>query len=463
MPAFERPPSEIEPKSDATGRVVSKEMQTALVETKFTPLQSLITHIEGSRYVVTCYRQLVGASDQLKKQELNIDPQYQQYERISALEIRLQGDLSFSADEENKERTIEGEAITYPGIVFNFGDMLIGDAGDGRRAVFGIDTAVPLTWRKQTCYRIRFTLVDYLDKERQDDFDRKTVTKLTFVKSFVDYGKFPLVIDEVYRGYRELHRLHEAMKSEYLRTYFSEVCQTLLVPDQPNVVFDPFLTQAVLALLETENHPLVRKINFFHLDNDYAFRTTTVWNSLLYVNASHLHVCAQRLGVVNKRVVYNRPAQGGPFWSQIDQIMYPIDSRTDADWRLKRSAPGTFYRLVRGRAALTDFDRLVPEKDLRTVETVDAFPVGYKVPDIHRVTADEMYVFTKAFYDQDATRMSRLELMVWKLLNHEELDVIDLEDLVKGSKLWDNLERFYYVPVLMILCTVALRGPAAME
>jgi hypothetical protein len=113
-----------------------------------------------------------------------------------------------------------------------------------------------------------------------------------------------------------------------------------------------------------------------------------------------------------------------------------------------------------GPAPIHDFNRLIREKDLTDVKVVESRDPKDKVPNIWDTNDDTYYVFSKAFYEEDYTKMSHLEKLVWSVLNQQELDVPKLAELVRQSKEWDKLERFYYVPVLMILNILALRGPS---
>lgn len=461
MPILNQPPSLVKGQVNATGNVKAPEMRSAPVSTRDVPLQSFMVNIEGSILVARYWRQIKAQNDKLQPLDIGIDPQYQEYERIDKFETRQQGDWSFSVDPQTQEKTLTGETVIYPSIEPNAGDMMELDSGDGKPALFKVDSAEPITWRKQTCYRLNFSYYSAMTKEVVANLELKTTRKMIFIKSHVEHGKYPILAEEEYGTYRDLRRMFQTIESEYLRNFFTENVQTITVPNQGYVLYDPFLAKAILALLETSKHSLMRKMAVFSLENDYAFRMTSVWDSLLMVEPSHLHVCAWRMGAVDKDVLYTRPLQGGIYWSKLDRIMYPLDSRTDADVQFGINKRGAAYKLRRSSAPINDFERLVINKDLRDVEIVEEFPHDYETPDIHRVTIDECYVFSKAFYTMDYPKMSRLERMVWSFLHHEPIDVPALYELAEGSVMWDKLERLYYVPVLIILITVALRGPSS--
>lgn len=448
------------PQKPATGRAVPVEMKTALVQTAFQPRQSLLTMIQGSILIIDLFKQLLGSADASKAQAQELDAPWQQYDLIRDMEVRLQGDFSFAPNEESAGRTVTGEFITYPGVVLNMGDMFRADAGDGRRGIFTVIKATPLSYYKQTCYTVQFQLLATDDARREADLMKKVVETYHFVADFARFGKNPILIDELYNDYRNLFRVSETMISEYLRLYFSEVSQTLMIPGQDIAAYDPFLVKAVLSILETTQHPMLRKVSRHNVDSQYAFRTTTVWDALLQMEPSHLYLACQRCGLAPKGVVSSRASFGGAYWSKIDEIMYPIDEREDVDANRTYNPSIDTQGLHPGPAPLHDFRRLIPVKDTTQIAIVESRDPGDNVPNIHDVTIDDYYVFSEAFYKEDHEKMSHLETMVWSVINQNELDVPKLAELVNQSKRWDKLERFYYIPVLMVLAGLALRGPA---
>lgn len=459
MPLVNPKPSDAKPLVQGSGRAQPVEMHSALVQTRFTPMAALAMFTEGATIVCTYYRQLVDVDDNLMPQQVNRKAPYQQYEKIIGLEMKQQGDLNFSQDEGTKDVTITGTAIMFGGVIPNKGDMFRADLGDGQAGVFTVLTSERLSVRKESQYRIDFQVVgDDKDVDRLKDLEDKTVVTLYFVKDFLNAGKNPLLIDEEYNAYVQLRRVFATMVNEYLRTFFSETCQTLILPDQAQTTYDPFLAKAVVTLLETTRNPMMRKVTLHNVDQDYGFRTTTVWDSILNVEPSHLWAAAQRMEVRGAEITYNLASFSGVYWSKINRLVYPIDHRTDADRVLAPSQPASHAVLNLSGAAVDDFQRLISKRDLTVAEQGPAQPIS-PVPHIHRITDDEYYVFSRAFYEQKTAEQSQLERLVWSMLNQEDIDVPTLYALVLESQKWDNLERFYLVPVLIALSILVLRGP----
>lgn len=457
----------INPKKEAikpstTGHAVPVKMRTAVVETRFTPVQDLLTNISGGRVVCTWFSQIVASNDHLRPLDISLEPAQQSYDRIEQLEFRQQGDMSHSISEQNKEADTTGEGIMYPGFTPNDHDMFIADIGQGQWGIFEVKKATPLSIYKQTCYRISYRLMWVESSTHLKDLERKTVATRFFVMDFLRAGKNPIVIDEEYNSYRRLDRLFETLLGDYFRTFFSDVNQTLVIPNQQGGAYDPFLVKAVLSILQVTQNPILKQVQKHALDVSYAHNVTTFWDALLNVEPSYLYLAAQRMGLINKSAVKDRGVWGGMYWTQMNQLVYPIDSRNDADTQFTKIVSVSPTQMQDAGGPVDDLERLV----LNNADTVnmplvgdDEAPVA-KRRQIPNVNEDFYYVFTKAFYFQDHSNMSELESMVWSFLEHNEIDVIKLIAMVDSSRRWDKLERFYFAPILMVLCIVAFRGPS---
>lgn len=445
-----------------TGKALPVEMRSAVVETRFNPVQDLITNISGARLVIDCYSQLLGSSDHPRALDIELPPAQQQYNRIQNMEVRQQGDLSQSLDESTNEFTVTGEFITYAGFyVPNVGDMYVMDVGQGEWGIAAATQASPLTIYKQTCYRVQFRVLYRMDSMRLKNLQDKVVDQMHFVMDFLRAGKNPVIVDQEHDRYRRLDRLHSAMVADYVRSFFSDVNKTLIIPGQDGGAYDPFLVKAVLSLLQVTDHPLMGELSRHAVDVQYAYKTTTIWDALLQVEPSYLYLATQRVGLVTKNLIRDRSVFGGAYWHQFKQVMFPLDSRIDADTQFTRVMLPTEKKLEDGGAPLTDIERLIINTaDSVNMAIVDEYSSPEEPPMIPVVNQDLFYVFTEAFYKKDTANMSQLELFVWSVLDHNEIDVEKLYAFVDMSRRWDRLERFYYVPVLIWLCVIAFRGPS---
>ena len=65
-------------------------------------------------------------------------------------------------------------------------------------------------------------------------------------------------------------------------------------------------------------------------------------------------------------------------------------------------------------------------------------------------------MLSEHFYTESSTQ-SRLELLVRQHINREDLNMDALRSVISSSLDWDNLERFYYHPLLIALIKSTLR------
>jgi hypothetical protein len=147
----------------------------------------------------------------------------------------------------------------------------------------------------------------------------------------------------------------------------------------------------------------------------------------------------------------------------------------DAGYSRENYQTPALNRVVRGRARFNELNRLIQSNTLNTnplYETYDKMPkdaadgdlyfVGEASPAIRRVTVDNFYVFSEAFYNHYGDQpLSQLEALTLAALKGEAINIRTLEKLCQGAKFWDNVERFYYIPVLLALLRVYPRNIAS--
>ena len=73
---------------------------------------------------------------------------------------------------------------------------------------------------------------------------------------------------------------------------------------------------------------------------------------------------------------------------------------------------------------------------------------------IKQITVDDYYVFSKEFYE-DISEQSQLEILTAQTLRGQPVDLKVLADLADYAVKFDNLERFYYTPIILALIKMA--------
>ena len=79
------------------------------------------------------------------------------------------------------------------------------------------------------------------------------------------------------------------------------------------------------------------------------------------------------------------------------------------------------------------------------------------VPLIKPVSVDDYYIFSEDFYKR-TENLSVLEAQVLQYIDGKEVNPKALKVLLENYIYWPRLERFYYIPVLLILIMSVMKA-----
>lgn len=455
MPILTKRPEDtrvVEPtKQTDSPQVMVPEEQSVFVDTRYESRASLLTHIEGSSWIVKYYQQQLTNSSELHYQQLSKDAVYQQYIEIAGLEIKVSGSLNQSQDAETKEFDVTGEATLYPPVIANKGDMFVADIGDGREGIFAVTNTEKLTILRESCFRIEYTLVAHSDRERLQDLENKTIKKTHFVKRLLQHGEDPIVVNEDYHRYLSLGEYKERLITTYFANFYSKEISTLEVPDQEFITFDPFLVKTITSFMDTDEHPILRDIKCYSIDLPKKERPLTLWDSVLRMNSGILPMVHEKMALVDSRCFGAVPQYEGVYFSNVKDVVYPIDKDqpfpTVSDFR-----PGKFdTRDIRHQFNTTRLGSLGSFKKAVN-EGIDS------LQDIHPVTFDDYYVLSENFYMRNKIGQSKLETLLRNALEGIPINQRILVELCDAQDKWARLEKFYYTPILLLLIKLVYRG-----
>jgi hypothetical protein len=422
-----------------------------VVDTRYTPRASLVTYVDGANWTINYYSQVIDQSNDLSPQQADRPGSYQQYALIQSLIVKVSQALSTSQDAESKSMELAGSATVLPGLIPNKGDMFLADTGDGREGLFVVTDSVKKSFLKDTVYDIEYVLTNYATQGLLKDLNAKVIQTSTFVEGNLLIGKSPILASSAYTDLQLFQKQYQLLMNQYFGTFYSHEFQTLLVPDQGQglSVYDSFLVHAILSWITTDEHPMIQRIKAWNVDGDLAMKAQTVWDALSQMNVAVLPMVCQQMAVCNTAYFTRYAFFNGIYFSGMASTIYPMDSRTDVDaGYIPYITPG-MGPLGEGNTPYRELHKLL------SVQTLPGFsynPVGSNVlPDIIPVTTDEYYVFSQGFYSNPAIPASNMELVTLQALNGEAIDPVVLHRLCNNAVAWNNLERFYYVPVLMAI------------
>ncbi len=428
--------------------VQGPDAQSTLVDTKYVPMASLVTFIEGSSYTVNYYSQVLGQDTALYSHDPGQSRLYEQYKKINRLEIKLDGPLNTNQDDDSKRFAVTGSGTMHSLVIPNHGDMFVADAGDGREAIFQVDLSEKKSIFNDSVYSITFTMICFVKEnpQKMQDLEAKVVQELHYIHDFARQGQNPLIATSALENLRKLNTLRTDLIEEYFKMFFSREYSTLILPGQLDAVYDSFVPNVLKKIVDsTECHWIV-KTKILNVHDDDALKLNNLWTLLLTRNKHQERFMIKRMGLVSVRNFSYNPQLDGIRFSGIQKLVYPdvVNAPIDAGHNLlkktlldeKLSNVPSMYGDMQGIADAND-----------NTQT--------NVPMIYNVLVDDYYILSQVFYEGKG-KMSRLEVLVRNYIDEKSLDPSEVLAIADSYTVWGGLERFYYIPILLILMQEAI-------
>lgn len=413
------------------------------VDQRWTPKTDLLTHVEGSSWVVDYYSQVLGNDSPLSGQQLTVSPAYQSYKKIKSFELKVSTALSTSQDDESKEMTVSGSAIVYHAVIPNEGDMFIADIGEGKTGVFRITSTVKKSIFKAACYEINYSL-DTDQQEKKNDLESKVVDTVHFNKDYITLGKDPLILTNDHVALLNLKQAYDVMSYQYFKKFLSHEYKTLILPNQGGKsIYDPYLTRFLLDTVDNWECQDARLVRMLSVDDDPVMKCSSLWTALLRREQQYLDTSFSQVGLVSTRTFSSNPRFNGIRYTGIGYVVYPTDSVVAVDNEIMTNTkPLSELRIAASAAKQGQLNAMVRAVNLQA-------PQGYW-SDIKPVTCDEYYVLSEAFYARNEEQ-SYLESVVWRFIEGQSIEAQVLIDASKALNNWGALEQFYYTPIVMLM------------
>jgi len=426
----------------------------ALIDIKEIPFAALLTHIEGSSWTVDYYSQVLGQNEALSPYQPGQLPPYQQYLLVHKYEMKLQGALSIGHDSDTGNMSATGTAITYPFLRPNVGDAFLAEIGDGRVGQFTVTASTPRSLMRETVFEISFELSRVADATVVANLGECVVKEGFYKREFLTYGQNPVLLTEQVESVSTIERYRAELLNHWVRAFFSAQYNTIVLPGQPAVTYDHYLTRAMLRMHEVNVHPLMSKIRELNLQDYPAASDFNLWDSLLSLDDSARDLIPQKMSLVPSMAFAQDPRMNSVRYSGIRQVIFPISIYHNVDWDYGTASPVTAGGYVELNDMIQELPSLIADNIL---DDGSPIPVPGEIPMFHRLLKDDYYVLTQAFYESAPVGQSLLELLVNDLLAARALDRAKLFSLCDAVRRLGRLEEFYYIPLLLILLNVALR------
>lgn len=442
-------PSADLPQPIVTQKISAPAYKGVAVDLRWVNRADLLTHVEGSSWTVDYYSQVLNADSPLSGQQLSVDGAYQQYQKICGMELKVQTPLTTSQDPDTKGMGLEGTSIVYPFMIPNEGDMFVADIGEGKKGVFRLTMTTKKSIFEQACYEIEYSL-DTDQPDKIADLDDKTVRTVFFHKDFMTQGKDPLLVTSEHDTWLRMREVYEVLVQQYFQRFFSDEYKTLLVPQQTQTTYDPFIVDFLLKQFDTQDSQEIRFVKELHLGGDPAMECHNFWTALAARNPAYLRTAFMQAGVVTTRVFNAAPLVNSIRYTGIARSVYPTDAQLVINNHMQNAGcPVSVTEMDKGAPPVGGLYKMVEAVNIATVSTTEGT--------IKPVLTDSYYVLSEDFYKK-RVGMSTFEDVVWQYLERKAIDTQALAATADLWPTWGHLEQFYYIPILMQMLRSVLRG-----
>jgi hypothetical protein len=446
--------------------VASLEYKDVAIDTKWTPIESIMAHVAGAVWVVEYYSQVIDLDSQLMSQAPTVSAVYQQYKKIKDLVIRVTSDLKTNQDTDTKMMQMDGSGIISGSIIPNEADMFVVDIGAGAPAVFRVTSSKKNTIFKEAVYEIEYALAS-THHEYIHDLEEKTVSELVYRQDFLNHGRDPIVEEEESEIHNSMLEVYFKHAKRYFQTFFSDEYHAFLIPEMDLSTYDPFINNFIHQCFDRLDSPLMQKARQLSTGGDLACKNTSLWDALAERDEEILENSFTKHRLVLNSAFPSDPVLNGIRWSGVKKCVYPADPKIG------------FMGMAAGGYLAGDDSHVKPipvkvEPEPYAIPVPKPFSYNRMYPSrnvaalygdlqkdntvaIKGCFTDEYYVLSHDFYHH-TEEADTFERLVRQYLQRKELDASQLARTIGISNTWGAKEQFYFIPMLLIMIRSYLMG-----
>lgn len=419
---------------------------------KQTPLVSLQAYLEGSPWTVTYYPQILGEHNDLKELDTGLSPQYQSYQRIDMMELRLEQDLgNGQTDGTSQLSSVSGSALVYAFLEPNINDYFVANTSQQREALFRVTEVNRHTWRRESVHTIEFTLVDFTARLEQEmkSLELKTTETYVFSRDRLLEGlPKPYLKTEEYNTLVNLKDAREKIGKHYLDTFINVGTKTLTIPGQPSLrIYDSFLTEFVLSTLGYLQFHKCLHIKQLPIDGDIYLQQPQFWKAILNADRTDIEYGNKQMKLSPTSAFRQTTYVKSLFSSRMDSIVYPYRPDVSTNTFDVPAPLPVSSGCIKPTTGASGSEPSYEEKfTLVNGEAILAYP---------RAHVEGYYVLSKAFYENIEEELSLLEIMTRDYLDHKSLSLTQVSFMASIYPTMPRLEQFYYGPLIMALIQYA--------
>lgn len=419
-----------------------------------TPLWSLDSFIQGSKWTVTWFHQRLGKNDPPKKLDVSTDRSAQAYDRVIKLDLLVQTPLSSNFDSKKQEMSVSGSAIFISTMVPTVDDYIVAASNLHRLGLFRITNVNRSIHERESVYTVEYVLEEEVTEESRTliNLEYKVVNRYVFSRQRLIENREAIILEESHVRLQDFQGEFRRLANAYFRDFVSYQTRTLALPGQNHLIVDPYVQEFVLSIVPMEMVPEVARIHSISTNNNPDYKRPTIWDILLRRDYEELPYAERVMGLQDPRQIRSPFFGRSGTFVAANYIVRPIIQ----DESLKSVDSASCVRLCEYETKMIEMG---PDNKPSPVSAIfqhggDYDGLGY-LPAFNPVVFGETYIFSKNFYDHQPS--SILEVALRDYLMDAAINPIHISKLLKAYRTMGRLDQFYYGPMIMVLILEAVR------
>jgi len=399
--------SDEQEQSESTTYRSQEETKTSTLFNKEKPIENIVNYVQGMAWEVDYYKQIRDVNDSYSNPDPNVPIAHLKYHKIEKLVLFLQ-----TAIDQSNPNEITGEGFINAGMIPNIGDPFVAQLLGGRNAIFVIDNVEKKTYNIHNIYYVTFKLFAFLDTDTivYRDIQYKTVQEYVYDKNYINTYSAPVILKKDYYKKIDYKKSFIEIQRYYFDT-FTNVNKILTRPYTDKTVVDTLLSKFIFKIVN------ITDINInFNLVSDATIVERvgyTLWDVILERSYSKINIVNKDIDIVPVISQNAYPEARELGWMKIDYMLWNTENKV--------------------------IDLLVD--NISIPRTTD-----YNPPVIN-----PKYIVSDAFYENDTNNMGILELALRDYIDGKMVTSDKLDIMIKQYQMWDPIDQFNLIPILLLL------------
>jgi len=414
--------------------------ETALIDNRDSDISGLIQYIDGSKWQVEYYSQVLGANDGVQVFDTAIPDALQQYTLIKDFIIHVDSPLTPEAYSSQNTITATGSGKYYNNFPPNIGDGFTAKLINNNVGIFSITDVKRATYNKETIYEISYSLTSIVltGSSKLNSLINKVVRTYYYDKESYRSNGNKLLTPKEFNTNVTFKALFSTMAVNFFKDFIDPATSMLIVPGQQERIYDNGVSEFLFKIITTDIVPNISEIYRPSINDDYI-KQYNIWDVLANRNFNDLFSCNRNLKPTSLLAIKADSSYNKILYHGINSIMYP----TIPDLTTETGVPIGVSSLVSSLSTTTSGNKNinVSFNNTDTVSTINYLPDIVALP---------TYVFSNSFYD-DGSNLTIIESMCLDYLKGNPIDTAILNRLITNYNLWNRIDQFYYGPIVMLL------------